>query len=198
MAVTRRSFLIGAGSIITAAFVKEAFAFGSDTQMPMPTRHIAWLVDAPYRGETIFYERVEDHWRLHWGQPQFEIPEPQLLIENLRFHGHNLRWQRQIDAFCDETGWTEEALFSPMDAASWEDQWEHNLSPEAQAFTFLEKHGIFPAGSAGLREGQVVFESYPNPMSNARWVEVHDPVTLTLLQARLNELGLGPMVRPFE
>jgi hypothetical protein len=85
-----------------------------------------------------------------------------------------------------------------MDAASWEDQWEHNLSPEAQAFTFLEKHGIFPAGSAGLREGQVVFESYPNPMSNARWVEVHDPVSLTLLQARLNELGLGPMVRPFE
>ena len=54
--------------------------------------------------------------------------------------------QGQIDALCDHEGWTEEELFRPMDGYSWEDQWEHNLSPEAQAFTFLQKHDLFPAG----------------------------------------------------
>ncbi|WP_303810352.1 hypothetical protein [Sandarakinorhabdus limnophila] len=44
---------------------------------------------------------------------------------------------------------TEEELFQPMDGYSWEDQWEHNLSPEAQAFTFLQKHDLFPADGKG-------------------------------------------------
>ena len=194
MSVTRRSFLVGAGSIITAAFVKEAFAFTFDTRSLMRTRHIAWRIDTPFWGNTIYCEPVENHWRLHWNTPQFEIPEPQLLIENLRFHGSVLRTQEQIDKLCDETGWSEEDLFSPMDDLSWEDQWEHNFSPEAQAFAFLEKHDVFPEGSDGRREGKVVFESYPNPMSSARWVEVHDHLSLTLLQARLDELKLGPLL----
>ncbi|WP_303810353.1 hypothetical protein [Sandarakinorhabdus limnophila] len=44
---------------------------------------------------------VEDHWRLHLGQPAFEIPKPQLLIDNLRWHGHVLDTHEQIDALCD-------------------------------------------------------------------------------------------------
>lgn len=197
MAISRRSFLVGAGSLITAAFVDEALAFASDKKAMIVARHVAWRVDAPYYGKTIFFEPVEDHWRLHWGEPQFESPEPQLLIENLKYHGHQLDTQSQIDVFCSETGWTERDLLSPMNDFAWQDQWEHNLSPEAQAFAFLERHEIFPAGSEGRREGQVIFASYPNPMSNARWVEVHDPLSLTLLQARLDELQLGPLVRPY-
>ncbi len=197
MTVSRRSFLVGAGSIITAAFVKEALEFTSDAKTPMIGQHVAARVDMPYWNKHIFYEAVDDHWRLHWGEPQFEIPEPQLLIENLRFHGHALTTQSQINNFCNDTGWTEEELFAPMDDFAWEDQWDHNLSPEAQAFTFLEKYEVFPLGSKGRREGLVVFESYPNPMSNSRWVEVHDHLSLTLLQARLDELRLGPLVREF-
>lgn len=196
MLVSRRSFLVGAGSIITSAFVNDAIEFTSNTKALTSARHVAWRVDAPYYGKVIFYEPVEDHWRLHWGQPQFEIPEPQLLIDNLRYHGHVLDTQIQIDAFCAETGWTEKDLLSPMDDFAWQDQWEHYLSTEAKAFTFLEKYDIFSTCSLGRREGQVTFQSYPNPMSNARWVEVHDYLSLTLLQARLDELQLGPVVRP--
>jgi len=105
--------------------------------------------------------------------------------------------QEQIDTLCDEEGWTEEELFRPMDGYSWEDQWEHNLSPEAQAYTFLQKHDLFPADGKGRREGQVIFESFSNPMSSARWVEVHDPLSLSLLQARLNELSLNTEVRAY-
>ena len=45
MSVSRRSFLVGASSIITAAFAKKAFT--SDTKIPMFPRHVAWRVDAP-------------------------------------------------------------------------------------------------------------------------------------------------------
>jgi hypothetical protein len=43
----------------------------------------------------------------------------------------------------------------------------------------------------------VIFESFSNPMSSARWVEVHDPLSLSLLQARLNELSLNTEVRAY-
>ena len=138
MSVDRRSFLIGAGSLITASFVRDVTAFVADTKSPL-------LVVPEVAAKTIYYEQVEDHWRLHLGQPQFEIPEPQLLIENLRWHGHQLDTQQQIDAICDTEGWTEEELFQPLDGYEWETQWEHNLNPEALAFQYLSDHGIFPA-----------------------------------------------------
>ena len=69
MPVTRRSFLVGAGSIITAAFVKEAFTYAADTKTPMRTAHTAQQVDAPLGPRTLYYERCEDHWRLHLGEP---------------------------------------------------------------------------------------------------------------------------------
>ena len=197
MPVTRRSFLVGAGSIITAAFVKEAFAYAADTKAPMRTAHIAQEVDAHLGPRTLYYERCEDHWRLHLGEPQFEIPEPQLLIENLRWHGYVLDTQHQIDELCAESGWTEKQLFAPMNDWDWETQWEHNLNPEAQAFQFLSNHHIFPKGERGRRAGEVIFEEFSNPASCWRWVEVHEPASLTLLQARLDELSLGVGLRPF-
>jgi hypothetical protein len=198
MAVTRRSFLVGAGSIITAAYVQQALAYVSDTGSPMITNHIAWRVDNPGEVKTIFCEPLEDYWRLHLGEPMYEIPQPPLLIDNLRFHGYALGTQDQIDAACADSGWSEKQLFSPMDGYSWEEQWEHTFSPEAQAYEFLQRHKIFPHGQLGRREGQIVFESFPNPMSSARWVEAHDLLSLTLLQARLNELRLTTEVRMLE
>lgn len=191
MTVSRRSFLIGTGSFVTATFLKEARAFTNDTQEPL-------LLAPKLADQTIFFEQVEDHWRLHLGEPQFEIPKPQLLIENYRWHGFKLDTQEEIDTFCRDNWLTEAELFSEMDGYSWEDQWEHNFNPEAQAFEFLQKHKVIPAGDAGIREGRVVFESCPNPMSNARWVEVHDPLSLSLLQSRLNELNLRVKLQRFE
>jgi hypothetical protein len=198
MAVTRRSFLVGAGSIITAAYVKQVKAYVFDTGSPMIAQDVAWRVDNPGEVKTIFCEPVEDYWHLHLGEPHFAVPEPPLLVENLRFHGYVLDTQEQIDAVCADTGWSESDLFSPMDGFVWDDQWEHTFSPEAQAFEFLQRHQIFPHGHIGRREGELFFESFPNPMSNARWVEVHDLLSLSLLQARLNELRLTTQVRMFD
>jgi hypothetical protein len=190
MSITRRSFLIGSGSVITAALITDLTTYINDARAP--------LISAPEKhSQTIFYEQVEDHWRLHLGQPQLVVPEPQLLIDNLRWHGHVLDTQQQIDDFCEESGWTEAELLAPMNGWDWETQWEHNLNPEAQAFQFLSKHEIFPRGNGGKRAGEVVFEEFSNPMSNWRWVEVHDLLSLSLLQARLTELNLSVAVREF-
>lgn len=116
---------------------------------------------------------------------------------SLRWHGHVLDTPEQIDALCDQGDWTEEELFRPMDGYSWEDQWEHNLSPEAQAYTFLQKDDLFPDRGNGRREGAVIFERFSNPISSARWVEVHDPLSLSLLQARLTELSLNTEVQAY-
>ena len=99
MSLTRRSFLLGAGTIITASFVKEVATAVADTRSPL-------LIKPAEAAKAIYYETVEDHWRLHLGQPAFEIPKPQLLIDNLRWHGHLLDTQEQIDTLCDDEGWT--------------------------------------------------------------------------------------------
>ena len=78
MSVSRRSFLVGAGSIITASLITDLTAYVGDTRQPLITKPAE-------HSKIIFYEQVEDHWRLNLGEPRFEIPEPQLLIDNLRW-----------------------------------------------------------------------------------------------------------------
>lgn len=190
MTTTRRSFLVGVGSVITAGFLAKANAFALDTEQPL-------LIKPATSTDVIYYERFEDHWRLHLGKPVFELPEPQSLIENLRFHGYVLDTQTQIDACCSETGWSEVDLYSPMKEEDWEDQWAYNLNPEARAFEFLQANDIFPRRASRSQAGNVIFQDYANPMSNWRWVEVHDPLSLSLLQARLTELSLPIEVQEF-
>ena len=60
MSVSRRSFLVGAGSIITASLITDLTAYVGDTRQPLiakPAEH----------SKIIFYEQVEDHWRLNLG-----------------------------------------------------------------------------------------------------------------------------------
>ena len=51
MSLTRRSFLLGAGTIITASFVKEVATAVADTRSP-------WLIKPPEAAKAIYYEPV--------------------------------------------------------------------------------------------------------------------------------------------
>lgn len=201
MYTTRRSFLVGAGALITAPFLNEVAAFVSDTKSPL-------LLSPEQPTKTIYYEPFDYDGRLHrlhlchsagpcqdpdsWG-----MPEPGTVLESLQRQGELLTPQ-EIERYCASHRCTEEDLNQEMDEYSWECRWEEDFSTEAQAYRFLDKHNIFPTGHAGRREGAVRFEAYPNPMSLARWVEVHDAYSLSLLQARLNELSLGVAVREMQ
>ena len=191
MTTSRRSFLLGAGALIGTAFIKSARTFIGDTGQP-------YLLPVGSAEHTIYYEPVDDFWQLSLGAPKLLAPEPPLLIESLRLHGEVLDCQAEIDTYCAETGWTERELFSQMDAYEWEDQWEFRQSPAAQAFSFLSRYDLFPEGKGLQRVGSVRFMEFPNPMSSARYVEVHDELSLSLLQARLNELNLGVEVKEWK
>jgi hypothetical protein len=82
-----------------------------------------------------------------------------------------------------------------MDGYVWETQWEYCESPMEKAFIFPDDPKIFPKKSGLARNGRISFQQFPNPMSSARWVELRDPFSLSLLQARLKELDLGVVVR---
>jgi len=91
MFVSRRSFLISAGSALTATFLKEARAFALETESPL-------LVPPQHNKQTLFFEEVEDYWRLHLGEPEFEIPEPPRLIDSIRWLGTVGEWLHRARA----------------------------------------------------------------------------------------------------
>jgi hypothetical protein len=189
MPVSRRFFLIGAGSLITPAFVKDARAALADTGEPL-------LLAPPSPHRELLVEWFDGVARLHLGQPNTYPPPPApLWIEHLRACGHELETAAQIAAYCDQNHQDEAQLWAPVDAYSWEDWWEYWGSSEAKAYELLDSPKVFPAQKGFPREGGLVFERFPNPMSSARWVEADDPLSLSLLQARLNELDLSIAVR---
>jgi hypothetical protein len=188
MPISRRFFLVGAGSLITPAFLKDARAALADTGEP-------WLSPPPNTERELFVEWVEDAARLHLGPPAWEPPPPPLWIDHLKACGHELETAAQIVAYCDQNHQDEADLWAPVDEASWEDWWECWGSSEAKAYELLDNPQLFPAHKGLPRAGRLVFERFPNPMSSARWVEAPDPLSLSLLQARLTELDLGVAVR---
>jgi hypothetical protein len=189
MPISRRFFLIGAGSLITPAFVKDARAAIADAGEP-------WLPTPPSPARELLVEWFEGVARLHLGQPNtLSPPPPPLWIEHLRECGHELETAAQIAAYCDQNHQDEAELWAPIDAYGWEDWWEHSGSSEAKAYELLDNTQIFPARRGFARTGGLVFEEFPNPGSSARWVEARNPLSLSLLQARLNELDLGIAIR---
>jgi hypothetical protein len=188
MAFSRRFFLVGAGSLVTSRFVSEAKSFIADTKTP-------FLIAPANAEKELYVEWVEGIARLHLGKPTFELPPPPLWIDHLKSRGYKLDTAAEIDALCHTDEFYGMDLFKPLDGFGWEDQWEHTDSPEAKAYAFLKDTKIFPKLRGFEREGSIVFESFPNPMSSAHWVEVHDHLSLSLLQARLNELDLGVAVK---
>jgi hypothetical protein len=188
MPVSRRFFLIGAGSLITPAFVKDARAGLADTGEP-------WLPPPPNPDRELLVEWFDGAARLHLGKPVWPVPPPPLWIDHLKACGHELETAKQIVAYCDQNHFDEAQLWEPLDAYGWESWWEYAESPEAKAYELLDSPRVFPARKGFAREGGLVFERYPNPSSSARWVEADDPLSLSLLQARLNELDLGIVVR---
>lgn len=189
MSTDRRSFLVGFGTIITTSFISDARTCWDRTKQPL------LLTPARPTGD-LYYMQVDDHWSLHLGTPTYEAPEPPLWIDYIKAKGHTTA--AQIKAYADELSLEKEELFQRVNAYSWESEWEYAHDPAARAYQFLEDHDLFPEHGGYEREGSVIFHEFPNPCSSARWVEVYDPMSLPLLQARLNELDLPVALRPFD
>jgi hypothetical protein len=194
MIFSRRSFLVGAGGLVTASLVREARAYAADTGSPL-------ILAPPRPNVEIFYEWVEDPERgglnalLHLGPPQVEPPPPPLWIEHLRETGQVLETPADIEAWCASSGMEPEDLFEPVEEWSWLGYWERSGSPTAKAWVFLQRPELLPGTRGFERAGQLMFHNSPNPMNDDHWVEARDALSLSLLQARFNDLGGEVIVR---
>ena len=195
MIFSRRSFLVGAGGLVTAGLVREARAYAADTGQPL-------ILAPPKPKVELFYEWVQDFdsggFRaiLHLGPPEFDPPPPPLWIDHLRETGEVLETPADIEAWCAFSGMEPQDLFAPVDDWGWGSYWGRAGSPTAKAVIFLQRPDLLPGTRGFERAGQLLFHDSPSPLNDEQWVEARDALSLTLLQARFNDLGGEVILRP--
>ena len=185
----RRHFLIGAGALLTASFVKRAKAFSRRSGEPMV------LSPARKPEETLYIYRQESddggEWRVSLGPDQPFAPPPPTWREHLRSLGHPLETQDEIKRACREHDLPLDELDVRLNGFGWEDSWDNFTGPQAKAHHLLKGLDLGGAGSALRQAGQMIFEEFGgSPGNSYTWVELRDDLTVSLLQARLIELNL--------
>ena len=171
----RRHFLIGAGALLTASFVRRASAFSRKAGEPL-------ILSAARKPEETLYvysqKEWNDHggdWRVSLGPDQPFAPPAPTWREHLRSLGHPLETEDDIERVCYQRDLPREDLDTRLNGFGWQDQWDNFTGPQAKAFHLLKDLDLGHAGSALRQAGQI---------------ELHDDLTVSLLQARLIELNL--------
>lgn len=188
--IERRRFLIGFGSLLTAAFVGEAKAFARKARAP--------LILEPRKAEERLHiydqskwgERFK--WRVSLGPDEYEPPPAPTWRENLIQDGYRLDTPADVERALNERDLYLDNLDEYVDDIGWESEWEASRSPQAKAHKLLSELDLGCEPNAELNQaGHMHFvDGYSNPMSVANWVELRDNLTVSLLQARLIELEL--------
>jgi hypothetical protein len=185
----RRHFLIGAGALLTASFVKQAKAFSRRSGEPLI------LSPAGKPEETLYVYRQESDyggdWRVSLGPDQPFAPPPPTWREHLRSLGHRLETFEEIERVCRERDLPLDELDVHLNGFGWEDSWDNFTGPQAKAHHLLKGLDLGGAGSALRQAGQIIFDEFGgSPGNSYTWVELRDDLTVSLLQARLIELNL--------
>jgi hypothetical protein len=185
----RRHFLIGAGALLTASFVRRASAFSRRVAEP--------LILSPARKpeETLYVYRQESdsggEWRVSLGPDQPFAPPPPTWREHLRSLGHRLETHDEIERVGRERDLPLDELDVRLNGFGWEDSWDNFTGPQAKAHHLLKGLDLGHSGSALRQAGQLIFEEFGgSPGNSYTWVELRDDLTVSLLQARLIELNL--------
>jgi hypothetical protein len=186
--IDRRHFLIGAGALLTASFVKRAKAFSRRSGEP--------LVLSPARKpeETLYVYRQESdyggEWRVSLGPDQPFAPPPPTWREHLHALGHRLDTVDEIARVCREHDLPLDELDVRLNGFGWEDSWDNFTGPQAKAHHLLKGLDLGQGGSPLRQAGQIIFEEFGgSPGNSYTWVELRDDLTVSLLQARLIELN---------
>ena len=186
----RRHFLIGAGALLTASFMNRAKAFSRRSGTPLV------LPSARKPEETLFVYRQESdyggEWRVSLGPDQPFAPPPPTWREHLRGTWASTRYaMTRSSASCREHDLPLGELDVRLNGFGWEDSWDNFTGPQAKAHHLLKGLDLGGAGSALKQAGQIIFEEFGgSPGNSYTWVELHDDLTASLLQARLIELNL--------
>ncbi len=190
--ISRRSFLFGLGSLVTASFAATAKAHALVEGVPLlldPGRvdHALHLFPAlepehPY----------DNKWRASLGPWQDEPPATPTWRQHLAQQGYRFETAADLERVRRETCASPDELDDLLPEQSWWSVWEHSESPQAKAFTLLQGMDLgFSPNSQRRTGGRIDFvDGGWHPGSSERWVELLDDLTVSLLQARLIERQL--------
>jgi len=191
MSISRRFFMFGAGALITKAFVSRAVAHADRTSRPL------LVPPDTIERDLIIYP---DDGLISLGKLQVveEVPVPTWRRYFELSVGRRIETAADIDLVECMHDVREEDLDEEMDGFAWESQWEYRFSPTARAFQLLEGldlGDLKEQSRTAWRKPLDFVEGGFHPGDDSRVVLAEDPVTASLLQARLIELGTGIRLR---
>jgi hypothetical protein len=187
MPITRRFFLYGgAGALTTLSFAKRAAAYAERRSTPLLIRPDHAAQDLYITADGYFY----------LGRPDFpEIPTWREYFEDYtgQFVDDHLMecWDLKNDEKLDEV----------MNPCIWEDYCSNKFAPNALAYHKLLALKLVdsarPDSKSGWPKGIDFIDGF-NPGNNSLFARATDPVAVSLLQARLIDLGTGVEIVPIE
>jgi hypothetical protein len=188
--VSRRGLLVGTGVLLTTAFIAEARAAFAQTGR--------LLLPRPRQAETKIYVHLSQRGWITVG-PDFASASDPPTWRKYMTEYERIDPTEPDEVIADAAGVEIEELDGPMRAREWEDIWLGELCPEAQAYKLLSKLDL---GAHIVREE--LLEDFWEPELEAvtfypegqhlgdpsKLVRIEHPVTASLLQARLIDLGM--------
>jgi hypothetical protein len=189
MSITRRQFLLGTtAGLILPSFYERAYSFFENHGEP--------LLIVPKGSEETLYACSDfgqpPRLQLQLGAPGEGPPDMTIREFCLKYEeGDPETWWREQWLGADESESIDIDIDMPMDEFAVADRWLREDSCTARAYRYLESldlganfNGPNPIGGLDFIDG-----AYPG--NDYLGVEAFDPVSVSLLQQRLNDLGTG-------
>jgi hypothetical protein len=182
MLQSRRGLMIGAGAMLTTAFVKDARSFIHRNSQPL-------LTSPPQVVETMYWCEIPDEgYQLSLG-PWRIAPPPPTWRKFFISEGIPHRTESEIERICSSHLIEPGDFDKPMSVRYWEDWFEIQGGPLARAYHLLQKIDLGP--ERGSERGPLLeFNIGSHPGDSTHFVNAKDMLSLSLLQARLIDLKL--------
>ena len=185
----RRSFLIGAGSILTAAFVDKANWFIRNKNAVVP------LVQPTQQTTKLYFVPQGTEFELRLGSPDFGFEDLTYREVLDRYYGVYLPKDQpvtlsQFREIYHDWVITPKMLDKEADLMDYIDALGRNDANKAKAYWYLHDLELFgPEEAEGLLKGDLCFIDVVHPGNDYLGLTSNDPFTASLLQACLLELG---------
>ena len=187
--MNRRSFLLGAGSIVTTAYLEKANWYLRNKNAVVP------LFSKSAETRKLFFVNTGCEYEFRLDSPDFGFQNLTYREVLHRYRGYNLPSGAPISLskfreIYHETGIKPKSLDQEADPMFYVDEWGYEDSSSAKAYHYLYGLDLFHGDEEeGLRAGDITFMESPHPASDYLGVISHDPVSASLIQGRLQELN---------
>ena len=146
--IDRRHFLIGAGALLTASFVRRASVFSKETGRPL----ILPAVQEPEETLYVYWQADSEvaNWGVSLGPDQPFAPPPPTWREHLRSLGHPLETDDEIERACRKYDLPVDDLDTRLNGFGWKARSARDILDLGRAELLLQDISILPSGGSVL------------------------------------------------